>query len=136
ATLRPMSSLTPELVAKVLLRQGRIAPEHAELIEKEARSVPRRVRSHQAYEQRAVAYELIASLQLPDRQSPGDTVGELAIAQAIAADAKLDYVRIDALSLDADLMESKMSRPFARRHRMIPLQMANGKLRVACANPY
>jgi len=131
-----MSSLTPVMVAKVLLRRERITPEHAELIEKEARAVPRRVRSHRAYEQRAVAYELIASLQLPDQRHPGETVGELAIAQSIAEDAKLDYVRIDALSLDADLMESKMSRPFARRHRMIPLQMANGKLRVACANPY
>jgi general secretion pathway protein E len=131
-----MSTLTPELVAKVLLRQGRITPEHAELIAKEARSLPRRVRSHRAYEQRAVGYELVSSLQLPDQKSPGDTVGELAIAEAIAADSKLDHVRIDALSLDADLMESKMSRPFARRHRMIPLQMANGKLRVACANPY
>ena len=29
-----------------------------------------------------------------------------------------------------------MSRPFAKRHRMIPLDMANGKLRVALANPY
>ncbi len=131
-----MLSLTPELVADVLLRQGRIAAEHAELIKKESRSVPKRVRSHKAYEQRAAAYELIESLHLPDAKRPGDTVGELAIAEAIAADAKLEHVRIDALSLDADLIESKMSRPFARRHRMIPLQMVNGKLKVACANPY
>ncbi len=131
-----MLSLTPELVADVLLRQGRIDAEHAELIKKESRSVPRRVRSHKAYEQRAAAYELIESLHLPDARRPGDTVGELAIAEAIAADAKLEYVRIDALSLDADLIESKMSRPFARRHRMIPLEMVNGKLKVACANPY
>jgi general secretion pathway protein E len=131
-----MSSLTPELVADVLVRCGRIAPEHAEVIRKEARSVPRRVRSHKAYEQRAVAYDLITSLQLPDRERPGDIVGEIAIAQALATDAKLDYVRIDSLSLDADLIESRMSRPFARRHRMIPLEMTNGKLRVACANPF
>ena len=131
-----MLSLTPELVADVLLRQGRIDAEHAELIKKEARSVPKRVRSHKAYEQRAAAYELIESLHLPDAAHPGDSVGELAIAEAIAADAKLEHVRIDALSLDADLIESKMSRPFARRHRMIPLEMVNGKLKVACANPY
>ncbi|HSL81909.1 MAG TPA: GspE/PulE family protein [Thermoanaerobaculia bacterium] len=131
-----MSSLTPHLVADVLLRRGRIAPEHAEAIRKEARSVPRRVRSHKAYEQRAVAYDLITSLQLPDQERPGETVGEVTIAQALAADAGLGYVRIDSLSLDADLIESRMSRPFARRHRMIPLEMTNGKLRVACANPY
>ena len=131
-----MSTLTPQLVAEILLRQERITPAHKELIEKEARAMPRRIGSHRAYEQRAHAYDLIASLQLPDQKEPGETVGEVAIAEAIAADAGLDVVRIDSLSLDADLIESKMSRPFARRHRMIPLQMANGKLRVACANPY
>ena len=45
-------------------------------------------------------------------------------------------MRIDSLSLDADLIESKISRPFAKRHRMLPLQMVEGRLRVACANPY
>src|SRR5260370_32229100 len=29
-----------------------------------------------------------------------------------------------------------MSRPFARRHRMIPLEMSSGRLGVACATPY
>jgi general secretion pathway protein E len=48
----------------------------------------------------------------------------------------MEAVRIDNLSLNADLIESKISRPFAKRHRMIPLSMVNGKLRVACANPF
>ena len=131
-----MSTLNPHLVAEILLRQERITPAHKELIDKEARALPRRIGSHRTYEQRAHAYELIMSLQLPDQKEPGATVGEVTIAEAIAADAGLDVVRIDSLSLDADLIESKMSRPFARRHRMIPLEMQNGRLRVACANPY
>ena len=131
-----MSSLTPHFVADVLLRQGRITPEQKGLIEKEARALPRHLRSHRAYEQRALAYDLITSLQLPDHANEGGALTEADIAEAIAADAELDFVRIDALSLDADLIESKMSRPFARRHRMIPLEMSNGRLRVACANPY
>ncbi len=45
-------------------------------------------------------------------------------------------MQIDTLSLDADLIESKISRPFAKRHRMIPLSMINGRLKVACANPF
>jgi len=131
-----MSSLTPHLVATILLRQGRITEEHKTLIEKEARSMPRGAGSHRAYEQRAMAYDLITSLQLPDQKHPGETLHEVAIAETIAEDAGLEYVRIDSLTLDADLIESKMSRPFARRHRMIPLDMRNGKLRVACANPF
>jgi general secretion pathway protein E len=58
------------------------------------------------------------------------------IAQALARDSGHEYVKIDVLKLDADLIESKMSRPFARRHRMLPLTMRDARLRVACANPY
>jgi general secretion pathway protein E len=135
-------NLTPELVADILLRQGRISEEHAEAIKKEARQVPSRLRSHGSYEQKALAYELVARLRLPDLKNGGGgiggsgTIGELEIAQTIAKDAGLPHVRIDTLNLNADLIESKVSRPFARRHRMIPLEMVKGHLRVACANPY
>jgi general secretion pathway protein E len=128
-------SLSPELIADVLVRQGRIAAEHGELIKKEARLLPQRVRSARAYEQKAFGYEIVEQLRLPDLVA-GGTVGEHEIAAAIAADAGVERVRIDPLSLDAELIESKVSRPFARRHRMLPLAMANGRLRVACADPF
>jgi general secretion pathway protein E len=124
------------MVADILVRQGYLTPEQGETIKQEGKALPSRLRSPHAYEQKAVAYDLICQLRLPNRRDSGSAVTETDIAQAIAADAKLDHVRIDTLSLNADLMESKMSRPFARRHRMIPLDMANGRLRVACANPY
>jgi general secretion pathway protein E len=129
-------NLTPELVADILVRRGHITAEHGESIKKEARQLPSRLRSHGAYEQKAIAYELVSRLRLPDLQVAGAVVGEQEIAQAIAADAGLPHVRVDTLSLNADLIESKVSRPFARRHRMIPLEMKNGRLKVACANPY
>ncbi len=127
--------LTPDLVADVLLRQGLINHQQAEQVKKEAKLLPTRMRSARAYEQRAVAYELIERLHFPN-QKDGGVVGEQEIALAIAADAGLDHVRIDTLSLSADLMESKTSRPFAKRHRMIPVDMVDGRLRVACANPF
>jgi general secretion pathway protein E len=129
-------SLTPELVADILVRQGYITPEHGETIKQEARLMPARVRSASAYEQKSLAYEIVTRLRLPNQKDSGAPVAEIDIAQAIAADARLEHVRIDTLSLNADLIESKMSRPFAKRHRMIPLEMANGRLRLACANPY
>jgi len=134
-TLRRMS-LSPIFVADVLLRQGVISAEQAEEVKKEARKLPQRMRTASSYEQKAVAYDLIASYRFPNLKEPNGAVDETAIARAIAADAGLDHVRIDTLQLDADLIESRVSRPFARRHRMIPLAMHNGKLRVACANPF
>ncbi len=128
--------LSPEFVADVLARQGKITAEQALDIKKEAKLLPAHLRSAAAPEQVAVAYDLIQGLRLPSRDRPGSTLNEVDIAEAIAKDAGLGLVRIDTLTLNADLIESKMSRPFARRHRMIPLEFTNGKLRVACANPY
>src|SRR3984893_3306479 len=128
--------LSPELVADILVRQGYVTREQGDTIRQEAKLVPHRLRSNSANEQKALAYDLVMRLHLPNSKDLGVTIGEQEIAQAIAADAGLIHQRIDSLSLNADLMESKMSRPFARRHRMIPLQMNNGRLRVACANPY
>jgi general secretion pathway protein E len=129
-------NLTPELVADILIRQKFVTAQQGEAIKEEAKLLPSRLRSASAYEQKAVAYELVLRLKLPNLQDSGVPLSEHDIAEAIARDAKLEHVRIDTLSLNADLIESKVSRPFARRHRMIPLDMVNGKLRVACANPY
>jgi general secretion pathway protein E len=129
-------NLTPELVADILVRQGAITPEQATTIKAEAKALPQRMRNSSAFEQKALAYDLVLQLRLPNQKDSGGALTEVDLAQAIAADAKLDHIRIDTLNLNADLIESKMSRPFAKRHRMIPLDMASGKLRVALANPY
>jgi general secretion pathway protein E len=129
-------ALAPHFVADVLQRQGLISAEQAEEIKKEARQLPSRAKAPSTYEQKAVAYDLVASLHFPSLRDPAVTIGEQEIANAIAADSNLEVVRIDTLALDADLIESKISRPFAKRHRMIPLSMSNGRLKVACANPF
>jgi general secretion pathway protein E len=129
-------TLTPELVADILVRQKYITPEQGDAIKQEAKLLPSRVRTSSAYEQKSLAYDLILRLKLPNGRDSGAPLNEVDVSQAIATDAKLGHMRIDSLSLNADLIESKMSRPFARRHRMIPIEMVNGRLRVACANPY
>jgi general secretion pathway protein E len=128
--------LTPDLIADVLLRQGVVSSEQAAEIKKEAKTMPRHMRSPQAYEQKSVAYEFVERLGLRSAENGGGSVDEQAIARAIAGAAGLEHIRIDPLTLDADLIESKISRPFARRHRMLPLAMEDGVLRVACANPF
>ncbi len=129
-------NLTPAAVAEVLERQGVISHSQAQEILREAASMPARQRNPRAYQQKAIAYDVIQRMRLPANGGTNGILGEVDIAQAIAEDAGLPFVRIDTLALDADLIESKISRPFAKRHRMVPLQLDNGKLRVACSNPY
>ncbi len=128
--------LTPNTVAEVLHRQGLIDRSQAQEIAREAASLPARQRDPRAYEQRAIAYEVVERLRLPNNGTPNSILGEVEIAEALAREASLPFVRIDTLALDADLIESKISRPFARKHRMVPLTLENGKLRVACSNPF
>ena len=129
-------SLQPSQLAEILERQGLLSTEQAKQVVKEARTKPSREGNARAFEQRARAYDLVKRLQFPSTLSPTGVLGEVEIAQAIAADANLEFVRIDTLNLDADLIESRISRPFAKRHRMLPLGMNNGRLQVACADPY
>ncbi|MGH9379902.1 MAG: GspE/PulE family protein [Thermoanaerobaculia bacterium] len=128
--------LTVETVADILERQGLLSGEQRQRLEREARSLPAAYRSPRAHEQRALAYELVERLRFPSADSATGYLGEHEVAQAIARDAGLPYIRIDPLTLNADIMESGMSRPFARRHRMLPLTVENGRLRVACADPH
>jgi len=129
-----MATLTAELLADVLERQGEISPDQAVDLRKEARAQrpPDRAR---AAVQRSDAYEFVTRLKLASTRA-SIVIDEETVARAIAADANLDYARIDPMKLDAELIEAEISRPFARRHRMIPLEISNGKLKVACANPF
>lgn len=129
-------TLTPEFVARLLHRQGALSLEQVETVDREAKALPSRRSNHRAFEQRATAYDVITRLNFPSTTQPSGHIDEVEIAKTIAKDANLEFVRIDPLSLNADLIESKISRPFAKRHRMLPLEHRDGKLLVACANPF
>ena len=129
-------SLSPKLLAQILERQGFLTAGQVSQVLKESKQVGGDDNGYRAYEQHALGYEVIQRLQFPSPGDPSGVLGEVEIAKAVAADADLEFVRIDPLDLDADLIESRMSRPFAKRHRMLPLGMRDGRLQVACANPY
>ncbi len=62
----PRMTLTPDLVADILVRQKHITPEQGEMIKQEAKLLPSRMRTGSAYEQKSVAYEIIIRLNLRD----------------------------------------------------------------------
>ena len=129
--------LTPDLIAQVLERQHIITSQQRQAVKKELQNLPRQLRSPRAYEQRSVAYEVIQKMGLRSQHNGGKLVDEQMIAATIARDAGLEHIRIDTLHLDAELIEKKISRPFARRNRMLPIRrVEGGTLQVACANPF
>jgi general secretion pathway protein E len=80
--------------------------------------------------------ELLASFGFSDARREADRVDEDRATKALAEVIGLPYVKIDPLKLDVQLITRTLSRPFARKHAVLPLEKRNGALVVATANPF
>src|SRR5436189_1503569 len=87
-------------------------------------------------EEEASPFKALAALNLTDASGNGTKVDDFLLARLIAEDAHLPFFKIDPLKLDVEMIESKISRPFARKHRMVPVAVRDGKLIVAVVNPF
>jgi general secretion pathway protein E len=80
--------------------------------------------------------DIVAAMALPDASSPERPLTADRITEAVAQAANVPFVKIDPLKLNAQLITSTLSRPFARRHNVIPLSLEQGRLTVAVTNPW
>ena len=79
---------------------------------------------------------VLASFKFADSRHEGETVDEDKAAQVVAKAVGIAYRKIDPLKLDSQLITRTLSRPFARKHAVLPLERKDGALVVAAANPY
>ena len=80
---------------------------------------------------------MIASFGFQQPNAPdGSKVTEETVMRALADKAGLEFRHIDPLKLDAKLMSRVVSRPFARRHGIVPLSVEDRTVTVATANPF
>ena len=84
-------SISPELLAEVLHRQGLIDADQATAVKKEARLIPQRVRSSRAYELRPIGYEVVLRMgfQIPSNGGSRE-LSESDVAAALARDAGME----------------------------------------------
>jgi general secretion pathway protein E len=80
--------------------------------------------------------EVVASFGFVDQKRDGETVDEDKATRAVAEELGIPYRKIDPLKLDSQLITRTLSRPFARKHGVIPLERRNGVLVIAAANPF
>jgi general secretion pathway protein E len=80
--------------------------------------------------------ELLASFGFSDARREGDKVDEDRITMALADAVGVPFRKIDPLKLDVQLITRTLSRPFARKHAVLPLEKKDGVLVVATANPF
>jgi general secretion pathway protein E len=87
-------------------------------------------------EEEASPFKALMAMNLSDASGTGTRIDDFLLARLIAEDAQLKFFKIDPLKLDVEMIESKISRPFARKHRMTPVAVRDGKLIVAVVNPF
>jgi general secretion pathway protein E len=80
--------------------------------------------------------ELLASFQFPDARKRPDVLDEDRIATAVATFAGIPHRRIDRLSLDSTLITRTLSRAYARRNGVLPLELTMAGLVIAVSNPF
>jgi general secretion pathway protein E len=132
--------LTFDQLLQILCRRGVLDTQAAEdvaakqsaqryRLEKEAGVAPNRRGGNEIS-----AAELLASFRLPAKD--GGVVTEDRVMQVIAEESGRPYLKIDPLRLDANLVTSTLSRPFASKHRMLPIERVGLRLRLATDDPH
>jgi len=63
-------------------------------------------------------------------------VNEDDVMEAVAAALQISYLKLDPLKLKLEIVTSIFSRPFARRHVVLPVELEKDSLVVAVSNPF
>jgi general secretion pathway protein E len=136
-------ALTTEHLCDLLVRERYLTPDQKRSIvvrdaHQRSRILQARTSGQRRNEQRyeVLATEVVASFGLSLPGKPGEQLDEDRIAEVLARTAKLPYQKIDPLKLDARLITATLSRPFARKHVVLPIARDDSTLTVAVANPF
>src|SRR5205823_6441098 len=122
--------LTPEQARDAAIREDR---ERARLI---------RARGGRPMKGRAAAdavvhpAEILVAMDLTAFGDERRKVTERIVMEVVAQAAKLPFVELDPLKIDAKLAPQFLSRPFARRHTALVIGADGGSVTVAVADPY
>ena len=80
--------------------------------------------------------EVIASFKFDLPGKPGKLLSEDYITELIAEDLGMDYLKIDPLKLNLDIVTANISRPFAQKHLVVPVGKEDGAVLLAVADPF
>jgi general secretion pathway protein E len=81
-------------------------------------------------------FKVLAAMNLTDASGNSTRLDDFLLARLIAEDAHMPFFKIDPLKLDVEMIESRISRPFARKHKLVPVAIRDGRLVVAIVNPF
>ncbi len=80
--------------------------------------------------------DIIDSLKIKVSGSENKYITEEVIMKEIAKHLKTPFFKIDPLKLDSDVVTRVISRPYAIKHQLIPIELAENTLKLATSNPF
>jgi general secretion pathway protein E len=137
-------ALSLEEVLEVLEHHGLITAENRAEIEARATTLRSQVlkdrvgsiRSQAASRYDVTPMEIVSAAMLPHPDKQHVRVDEDVIAEALAAESGVPYLKIDSLKIDNDLVVKTLSRPFARHHVVIPVARGRDGLCLTVIDPF
>lgn len=117
-----LRSLLDDLVA-----DGRLSQEDANVLSSQARSREQAAMHPLTY---------IGSHHFEDQASPGKLLDELMLTEWLADKSGLPLVHIDPLKMNVSAVTDVMSYAFAKRHRILCVDLDADVVTVACAEPF
>ncbi len=139
---RSKTDYTLSFVLEALVSQRVLTAEQAQNILAREQAARARVLKNQGVVGKDAAryevspVEIVAAFQVPLADGRG-TLDEDRISEMAARAAGINYKKVDPLKLDMALATRTVSRPFAQKHVILPLERGqDGRLVVAVANPF
>src|SRR5260370_29926516 len=136
AAARKSREITVSYLGDLLLNAAFIGEKQRAEVENTDKQLRTSAKSKSRAEDEASPFKALAGMNLTDASGSGTRIDDFLLARLIAEDAHLHFFKIDPLKLDVEMIEAKISRPFARKHKMIPVAVRDGKLMVSIVNPF
>ncbi len=113
-------------------------PQAQEIGAKEAQARARVIKQSGEERYQVSPIELVAAFQVPFGTRPGELLDQDRISEIAARAAGVAYRKIDPLKLDMNVSARTVSKPWAQKHCVLPLEggTAGAPLVVAVANPF
>lgn len=136
--LKENDLLDEEQVQHIQLHEDK----HRKLIQakllKEAKNGAGNISSNEQGAEQISIVDIISSMRLQLPLDQDNVLTEEMIMKTLAAHWQLPFVRLDPLKLNLDVVTSKISEPFAKRHLIVPIAIDENQdlLTIAVVNPW
>ena len=130
-----MSKKFDQRILKILLEEGLLTQEMVQLVRSKESIQKSRLRKTCGLGDSVSIVDVIASLDLhsPEYDTP---LTEEMIMERVANHLGRTYFKIDPLKLDPEVVTGLISRPFAMKHLVLPVERSRKKLTVATSDPF